>query len=89
MQVINLRTQPLGITIPVCKDGVWEFEFGADNAGAFSVVDNPDPIAGLRQDFESVPMLTNLSEQPGIVSTIISEGPDQNIWLEAVNNVLG
>ena len=88
MQVISLRAQPLNPTVPECRDDLWEFEFGADNPGVFSVLDNPDPIAGLRQDFSGVPMLTGLDEADGIENQIIVDGPGQNIWLEAINNEL-
>ena len=88
IQVISLRTQPLEITRPVKVDNAWEFEFTADNPGVFSVVDNPDPVAGLRQDFEGIPMLVNLNETSGLVSSLITQGSDQNIWLDAVNNAL-
>ena len=88
MQVISLRTQPLNITVPVQKSELWEFEFGADNPGAFSIVDSPDPIAGLRYDFADVPMLTGLNEAPSIENKIIIDGEGQNIWLETINNEL-
>lgn len=88
IQVISLRTQPLEITKPVKNNDSWEFEFTADNPGVFSVIDNPDPVAGLRQDFEGIPMLTNLNEVQGLVSSLITHGADQNIWLSAVNNTL-
>lgn len=89
IQVISLRTQPLNLTVPVCRDGVWEFEFTADNPGVFSILGNADPIAGLIQDFDGVPMLTLLSEIPGLENMIVTNGEAQNIWLEAVNNTLG
>ena len=88
IQVISLRTQPLNLTVPICKDGIWEFEFGADNPGVFSVLNDPDPIAGLINDFNGVPMLVSLTEEPGIENTIIVDGDGQNIWIEAVNNSL-
>lgn len=88
MQVISLRTQPLNLTIPQYTDGVWQFEFGADNPGVFTVVGDSDPIAGLRQDFDGVPMLADFVETSGTTSPIVVSGPDQNIWLESVNNAL-
>lgn len=88
IQVISLRTQPLALTIPRKQDNVWEFEFGADNPGVFAVLDDPDPIAGLRHDFNGVPMLTGFDQTAGSTSAIVTSGPEQNIWLESVNNTL-
>jgi hypothetical protein len=88
IQVISLKTQPLDMTRPVKKNDTWEFEFTADNPGVFSSIGNTDPVAGLLQDFEGVPMLTKLNEEHDTVSTITTSGSGQNIWLEAINNIL-
>jgi hypothetical protein len=88
MQVIGLRTQPQSVTRPICRDRTWEFEFVAEAEGVYSITDNPDQVAGLKQDFTGVPIMTNLNEKPGVVSTVTTEGPDQNIWLDTINNIL-
>lgn len=88
IQVISLRTQPLDMTKPIKKDNTWEFEFTADNAGVFSIIGDLDPVAGLRQDLEGIPVLDNFNKQSDAVMTISTNGPNQNIWLEAVNNIL-
>ena len=85
IQVISLRTQPLDMTRPIKRDEMWEFEFTADNPGVFSVIGDSDPVAGLRLDLDGVPVL---GDEVGTVTTIITHGPDQNIWLDAVNNTL-
>jgi hypothetical protein len=88
MQVIGLKTQPLSVTKPIHKDGVWEFEFVAEAEGVFSIIDNTDPVAGLKQDFDGVPIMVNLNEKAGVVSIVTTTGTDQNIWLDTINNVL-
>ena len=88
LQIIGLRTQPQDLTIPVCDNGVWEFEFKSESEGVFSVYGNPDPLAGLKQDFDGVPMMLNLSERADLIPTICVDGADQNIWFSTVNNTL-
>jgi len=88
MQIIGLRTQPQNITRPECKDSIWSFEFTAEAEGVYSLSDDPDPIAGLKQDCEGVPMVVSLDEQPGILPTVSVNGSNQNIWFEAINNAL-
>lgn len=88
MQVIGLKTQPLNVTRPVRKDDTWEFEFTAEAEGVFSSIDNLDPVAGLKQDFDGVPIMIDLNEKSGVVSTVTTSGPDQNIWLDTINNIL-
>jgi len=88
MQIIGLRTQPQDMTIPVCRDGVWEFEFKSESEGVFEIFGNSDPLAGLKADCEGVPMMINLKERPGLAPTISIFGEDQNIWFSTVNNIL-
>ena len=88
LQLISLRTQPVGITIPAQQNDVWEFEFKSESQGVFEVHGNPDPLAGLKTDCEGVPMMLNLKEQPELSPTITTNGNDQNIWFTAVNNAL-
>ena len=88
MQVIGLKTQPLNVTKPIHKEHAWEFEFVAEAEGVFSITDNTDPVAGLKQDFDGVPIMVDLNEKSGVVSTVTTHGPDQNIWLDTINNIL-
>lgn len=88
MQIVGLRTQPHNITRPDCKDGVWTFEFTAEAEGVYSLNDNDDPLAGLKQDCEGIPMVVNLDEHPGIQPTVSVNGSNQNIWFDTINNAL-
>ena len=88
LQIISLRTQPVDLTIPAEKDGVWEFEFRSESEGVFEIYGDSDPLAGLRVDCEGVPMMLNLTEQPSLAPTITTNGKGQNIWFSAVNNAL-
>ena len=88
IQIISLRTQPQDMTIPTNRDGVWEFEFKSESEGVFEIFGNSDPLAGLKADFEGVPMMLHLNEQPDLAPTISISGEDQNIWFETINNTL-
>lgn len=88
MQIIGLRTQPQSVTRPVTKSGKWTFEFIAEATGVYSLTDSPDPLAGLKQDCEGVPMVVGLTEKDNLAPTISVAGPNQNIWFETINNIL-
>ena len=88
LQIISLRTQPIDLTVPEKKDTAWEFEFRSESEGVFEMHGNPDPLAGLKQDCEGVPMMLNLTEQPSMTPTIATSGDNQNIWFITVNNTL-
>lgn len=88
VQIISLRTQPIDLTVPVKNNNVWEFEFKSESEGVFEVFGNLDPLAGLKQDCEGVPMMLNLTEQSEITPTIETLGHNQNIWFSTVNNAL-
>ena len=88
LQIISLRTQPTDLTVPVHKDGAWEFEFKSESEGVFEIYGDSDPLAGLKVDCEGVPMMLNLKEQPSLSPTITTSGSSQNIWFSTVNNAL-
>jgi phosphotransferase system HPr-like phosphotransfer protein len=88
MQIIGLRTQPQDVTRPECKDKEWVFEFVAEASGVYSLTDYDDPLAGLKLDCNSIPMIVGLNEQANISPTVSVQGPDQNIWFETINNIL-
>lgn len=88
MQIIGLRTQPQSVTRPECQDGKWSFEFIAEATGVYSLTDSPDPLAGLKQDCNGVPMVVGLDENSNITPTISTSGDNQNIWFETINNTL-
>jgi hypothetical protein len=74
--------------VPKETDGAWEFEFRSESEGVFEMHGDSDPLAGLKQDCEGVPMMLNLTEQPSMSPTITTSGNNQNIWFIAVNNAL-
>jgi hypothetical protein len=88
MQIIGLRTQPLSITRPICKDGIWEFEFVNESESVFGQSGHTDSFIGLKNDCNGVPMIVNLNEQSDLNPTIAASGADQNIWFESINNTL-
>jgi hypothetical protein len=88
MQIIGLRTQPLSITRPVCKDGIWEFEFVNESENVFGLPGNEDSFVSLKRDCEGVPMIVNLNEESELEPIIVASGADQNIWFESINNIL-
>jgi len=88
LQIIGLRTQPMDITTPVCRNGAWEFEFRVEAPSVYAIDGDPDPLAGLIQGCADVPMMTRLTEQPELKSTITTIGAEQNIWFRALNTSL-
>lgn len=88
MQIIGLRTQPQDVTRPEHKDSKWCFEFVAEATGVYSLTDSDDPLAGLKQDCDGVPMVVGINEQTGISPTINVSGTKQNIWFDTINNIL-
>jgi len=74
-QLISLRTQVNMLTDPVKIQDRWQFEFEVENQNIFA--DNGDPLAILKIDCDSVPMLTGLSES-ATMDTVLTV--NQNIW---------
>ncbi len=85
LQLISLNTQPQDIVLPQCINGVWQFEFRVESADVFAANNNPDPLAGLKQNCTGVPMITNLNETSDIEPVLCAAGLDQNIWFESIN----
>lgn len=85
LQVLGLRTQPDILAEPYCRDGVWYFEFETANEGVYDVSGEEDPLAGLLQDCNGVPMMLNLDEQSAVTPMLCTSGRDQNIWFEPIN----
>lgn len=86
LQILGLRAQPMDLVMPVCRNGVWEFEFLIEAEDVYMV--NGNPLTGLEQDCDGVPMVTGLTEIDGLGRTIVTQGPAQNIWFTLLNNVL-
>jgi hypothetical protein len=85
LQVLGLRTQPEILVEPYCQDGVWHFEFETSSEGVYDIAGNPDPVAGLLQDCDKIPMVVNLDENVLITPVLSTSGKDQNIWFAAIN----
>lgn len=86
-QILNLRTQIMSSTEPVCENNSWSFKFESES----NVWDNGvDPVAVLKADCEGVPMLLELDNDPDIEHVLVTAGPRQNIWftVEPINNIL-
>jgi len=88
LQILGLRAQPMDLVMPVYQDGTWEFEFAIESEGVYTINNNADPLAGLVNDCNGVPMLTGLTEKSGVERTISTHGTDQNIWFTLLNSTL-
>jgi hypothetical protein len=82
-QLISLRTQINDINEPKKSDGFWMFEFTAESPSSYGSENDPTEI--LRYDSNGVPMIVDLSSG-SITEPLITGGPDQNIWFEAIDN---
>lgn len=85
LQLLGLRTQLFDLTNPVCDQGVWEFNFEVESDAVYGASHSSDPLAGLYQDCEGVPMMINLDEHPETVPQIVTQGERCNIWFSQVN----
>ena len=88
LQILGLRAQPMDLVMPVYRDGAWEFEFAIESEGVYTINNNADPLAGLLNDCNGVPMMVGLTEKAGIDRTIAVNGTDQNIWFTLLNSTL-
>jgi hypothetical protein len=84
-QIISLRTLPENITRPVFVEStcMWHFEF--DVVDPASIFRDGNPVGYLLNDCVGVPMILGLDEAAGIASTIVSDGPEANIWFDLIN----
>jgi len=83
-QIISLRTLPENITTPVhdAGSGIWHFEFNVvDPASIFC---DGNPVGYLLSDCIGVPMISGLDEATGTPTSIVSAGPDANIWFDLI-----
>lgn len=85
LQLLGLRAQLFDLTNPVCNQGTWEFGFMTESDAVYGLSNHSDPLAGLRQDCDGVPMMIDLDETPGTVPRIVTQGEQINIWFELVN----
>lgn len=88
VQILGLRTQPQNITRPEKQQDAWQFEFASESDGVYGSGDSPDPLAGLKNDCQGVPMIVALTEKSGLNPMLAVDGDNQNIWFETINNAL-
>ena len=79
-QIISMRTQMFELTDPVHNNEFWIFEFATESDGVFGPTS--DPVAILRTDAESVPMIVDNHNE--LTPVLITHGPKQNIWFDAI-----
>jgi hypothetical protein len=83
-QILGLRTQLFRIQTPMSDqlNRAWMFEFETESNNIYG--DDADPTAVLRTDANSVPMLLGLNNRPDMSATLVTTGPQQNIWFAPV-----
>ena len=77
-QLISMRTQIFDLLEPLGYNGRWSFEFEVETTDVFGPAD--DPVAVLRSDADSIPMINNLTNTRELTQVLKTSGPDQNIW---------
>ena len=88
MQIISLRAQPMEVSMPRVVDNVWQFEFEVETAGVYSTNLDPNNLDGLLNECHGIPMIAGLGSSSVTDSTMITNGSNQNIWFETINNTL-
>lgn len=88
LQIISLRTQPMNLSVSTVTDKVWQFTFEVEAEGVYSVNADPNNMDALLKECNGIPMVTNLTESPGLESVLIAQGDRKNIWFQAVNKSL-
>ena len=83
--MISLRTQPMNIDNPSDVDKIWQFTFEVEADGVYSANADINNMDALLKECNGIPMITNLTEQPGVKSALIAFGDQKNIWFETVN----
>lgn len=86
MQMISLRTQPNITKYPQQVGDSWEFDFEIETPGVYSINGDVKNLDGLLAECEGVPMVTGLNENKYVQTCLITNGENQNIWFETVNN---
>jgi hypothetical protein len=83
-QILGLRTQLFRIQTPISDqlNRSWMFEFETESNNIYG--DDADPTAVLRTDADGVPMLLGLNNRPDMSATLVTAGPQQNIWFAPV-----
>lgn len=82
-QLISLRTQVFDVDPVASSEGEWCFEFSVEHAEVYDT-----ELKGLIAECAGVPMLTGLTETLTAQHTLVTDGPDQNIWFKPINKSL-
>jgi hypothetical protein len=84
-QILGLRTQLFRLQDPIVDTSrsAWMFEFETESDNIYG--NDVDPTSILRADADGVPMLTGLDNKHELASTIVTQGPAQNIWFVPVS----
>lgn len=87
-QLISLRTQPVDVEPAVEQNGIWQFVFEVEQPLVYSVSGMEGDFDALVNECAGVPMILGLGETQVQDSTLITSGPDTNIWFESINKTL-
>ena len=79
-QVIGLRCQIDEHSLPQEQQGRWQFEITVERSDVFGA-----DLEDLRRDCEGVPTITGLDECQPLEARLITQGDQQNIWMESIN----
>ena len=85
LQMISLRAQPINIEQPSVADSVWQFVFEVESEGVYSSTGDATDVSALLNECSGIPMIVNLSETVPLEPRLVTDGPKQNIWFEAIN----
>ena len=82
-QILQLRTQIFDVTIPIQDNGYWTFEFVVEFDGIYQL--DQDMFGILKNDCDSVPMISGLTEMYTLTPLLTPNGSQQNIWFETIS----
>lgn len=85
LQMISLRAQPVIVKFPQSIQGQWSFEFEVESTGVYSHTTDGTKVDILMSECHGIPMIINLTETVTLEPSLSVNGPNQNIWFEAIN----
>jgi|LakMenEpi03Aug12_release.lakeMendotaPanAssembly.Ray.scaffolds.fasta_scaffold100102_3 hypothetical protein len=83
VQVLGLRAQPVNLSLPVKQEGdpnLWTTVFEIETPDVFKQGD--DSLSLLVQDFESVPVVSGLTENVDVGTEFRTNGINTNVWFK-------
>lgn len=80
LQVVQLRSQIDIIEQPERNSDGWHWQFAVEQDSVYG-----QDFSALYQDGAGVPMIVGLGEIGVTGSVLITAGPSQNIWFQAIN----